>query len=139
MPSIVIKRRDEITPVRAGDRLPPERKILFSDGELSSAQRRFFPEGDEGLELFEIELGPNAEVQSHAHSSSEIIYVTAGALHLGAHMCGPGSAIFIAADTLYGFRAGPAGATFLNFRGDPRPEYFTKEQFMARRQSAAGS
>jgi quercetin dioxygenase-like cupin family protein len=139
MASIVIKRRDEITPVRAADRLPPERKQLFSDGELSSAQRRFFPDTDEGLELFEIQFEPNATVQPHAHSSSEIIYVTAGALHLGARACGPGSAIFIAADTLYGFRAGPDGATFLNFRGDPRPEYFTKEQFMARRSSGTDS
>jgi quercetin dioxygenase-like cupin family protein len=139
MGSIVIKRREDITPVRARDAVAPERKAVLSDGELASIRRRFFPDSDEELELFEIELEPDTEVQAHAHSSSEIIYVTRGALVLGAQECGPGSAIFIGADTLYGFRAGPEGASFLNFRGDPRPEYLSKERFMAKRAAAAES
>jgi quercetin dioxygenase-like cupin family protein len=139
MGSIVIKRREDITPVRARDAVAPERKAVLSDVELASTRRRFFPDGNEELELFEIELEPDTEVQAHAHSSSEIIYVTRGALVLGAQACGPGAAIFIGADTLYGFRAGSEGASFLNFRGDPRPEYLSKEQFMARRAAAPES
>jgi quercetin dioxygenase-like cupin family protein len=139
MGSIVIKRREEIAPVRARDAVAPERQAVLSDGELASTRRRFFPDSDEELELFEIELEADTEVQAHAHSSSEIIYVTHGALLLGAQVCGPGSAIFVGANTLYAFRAGPEGASFLNFRGDPRPEYLTREQFMAKRTGTAES
>jgi hypothetical protein len=42
---------------------------------------------------------------------------------------------YIDADTLYAFRAGPEGATFLNFRGDPRPYYLFKEDLMLKRES----
>ena len=52
----------------------------------------------------------------HSHSEDEIIFVTAGAMRLGARLVGPGTAIAIAADTLYGFTAGPEGLSFVNFR-----------------------
>ena len=52
----------------------------------------------------------------HSHSEDEIIFVTAGAMRLGARLVGPGTAIAIAADTLYSFTAGPEGLSFVNFR-----------------------
>ncbi len=52
----------------------------------------------------------------HSHSEDEIIFVTAGAMRLGARLVGPGTALAIAADTLYGFSAGPEGLSFVNFR-----------------------
>lgn len=52
----------------------------------------------------------------HSHSEDEIIFVTAGQIRLGAKLYGPGTALAIAADTLYSFTAGPEGLSFVNFR-----------------------
>jgi hypothetical protein len=62
---------------------------------------------------------PTPEEQSrgvHSHSEDEIIFVTAGRIRLGTRLHGPGTALAIAADTLYGFTAGPEGLSFINFR-----------------------
>lgn len=64
-----------------------------------------------------MELTPQQAARGiHSHSEDEIIFVTAGAMRLGARLVGPGTAIAIAADTLYGFTAGPEGLSFVNFR-----------------------
>lgn len=52
----------------------------------------------------------------HSHSEDEIIFVTDGAIRLGAKLYGPGTAVAIAADTLYSFTSGPEGLSFVNFR-----------------------
>lgn len=52
----------------------------------------------------------------HAHSEAEIIFVTAGEIRLGTKFYGPGTAVAIAADTLYSFTTGPKGLSFINFR-----------------------
>lgn len=52
----------------------------------------------------------------HSHSEDEIIFVTDGMIRLGGRLYGPGTALAIAADTLYGFTAGPEGLSFVNFR-----------------------
>lgn len=52
----------------------------------------------------------------HSHSEDEIIFVTAGEIRLGNRLCPPGTALAIAADTLYSFTAGPEGLSFVNFR-----------------------
>lgn len=52
----------------------------------------------------------------HSHSEDEIIFVAAGAMRLGHMLVGPGTAIAIAADTLYSFTPGPEGLSFVNFR-----------------------
>jgi len=56
------------------------------------------------------------DVAVHSHNEDEIIVVTAGSILLGNRECGPGTAIAVAHDTLYGFKAGTAGLTFINFR-----------------------
>jgi quercetin dioxygenase-like cupin family protein len=132
MGRIAIRQESEIQGIRPIDTSGPAQRDRLSQGELECVVRRFFPAEGEGLELFEVEFQPDAIVQAHAHSASEIIYVTRGELVLGARRCGPGSAIYIDADTLYGFRAGPEGATFLNFRGNPRPDYLFKEDLLQR-------
>ncbi len=58
----------------------------------------------------------DAAIAIHSHSEEEIIFVTAGAIRLGNRLCGPGTAIAIAADTLYSFAPGPDGLSFVNFR-----------------------
>ena len=52
----------------------------------------------------------------HSHSEDEIIFVTEGQIRLGARLYGPGTAVAIAADTLYSFTTGPKGLSFVNFR-----------------------
>lgn len=85
-------------------------------GTGDGAIRVFFPGSSDEPQLFEIKLGPNENVEAHAHRESEIIYVTQGQLQFGAIACEVGSAVSIPAKTLYAFKTGPEGAQFLNFR-----------------------
>jgi hypothetical protein len=55
-------------------------------------------------------------VPPHSHSENEIIFVTAGGIKLGNRIYGRGTALAIAADTIYGFEAAPGGLSFINFR-----------------------
>jgi hypothetical protein len=59
-------------------------------------------------------LDENVDV--HSHSEDEVIFVTGGSIKLGNAIHGPGAALFVAADTNYGFSTGPDGLTFINFR-----------------------
>ena len=52
----------------------------------------------------------------HSHSEDEIIFVTGGQIRLGNRLFGPGTAVAIAADTLYSLSPGPDGLSFINFR-----------------------
>ncbi len=59
----------------------------------------------------------------HSHSEDEIIFVTGGMMRLGTRLVGPGTALAIAADTMYSFTPGPDGLSFINFRA-ARPRSF---------------
>ena len=52
----------------------------------------------------------------HSHTEDEIIFVIDGEIRLGTKLYGPGTALAIAADTLYSFTPGPEGLSFINFR-----------------------
>jgi len=56
------------------------------------------------------------EVPVHSHTEDEIIFVRAGSMKLGNRLLGPGTTLAIAANTKYGFKAGPEGLSFVNFR-----------------------
>lgn len=58
----------------------------------------------------------------HSHSEDEVIFVREGSIGLGNRTYGPGTAIFIAADTVYRFSVPQEGLSILNFRGTP-PTY----------------
>jgi hypothetical protein len=58
----------------------------------------------------------DAERGVHCHSEDEIIFVTDGQIRLGNKLHGPGTALAIAADTMYSFTPGPEGLSFINFR-----------------------
>lgn len=91
----------------------------------------------------------------HSHSESEVIFITRGAIRLGQKLFPAGTAVAIAADTLYGIAPGPEGMSFINFRAGtpsdirfasgraisetdywkerlPRPEYLEVESAQAR-------
>lgn len=52
----------------------------------------------------------------HAHPENEIIFVTEGQIRLGNKLYDSGTALAIAANTLYGFSPGPDGLSFITFR-----------------------
>ena len=85
------------------------------------------------LQLFEIRLEPDLEISVHAHADDEIVAVVEGELHFGRRVCGPGSSFFIPGRTLYGFRAGPQGCRYLNFRAEADSTYFTKDDVVEAR------
>ena len=58
----------------------------------------------------------NVSRSAHSHTEDEIIFVTEGQMRLGNRLYGPGTALSIAAHTMYTFNPGPEGVTFINFR-----------------------
>ncbi len=62
------------------------------------------------------------EVGIHSHTEDELIFVTAGSIRLGNRLYGTGTTLAVAANTKYGFKAGPQGLTFVNFRASA-PSY----------------
>jgi hypothetical protein len=67
------------------------------------------------------------EAGVHSHSEDEVIFVIDGEICLGRKLYGPGTALTIAADTLYSFTAGPKGLHFVNFRaGKPGDIQYAK-------------
>jgi hypothetical protein len=66
------------------------------------------------------------ETVPHSHSEDEVIFVRAGTIRLGARSFGPGTAIFVAANTRYGFFSGEGGLSFVNFRYSS-PTYTTAD------------
>ncbi|MGE0306976.1 MAG: cupin domain-containing protein [Acidimicrobiia bacterium] len=100
-------------------------------------QMRVHHEGDNELpRLHEIEHPPGKETIPHAHDADEIIYVVAGDLVIGNRSLPAGSSVFVPANTLYAFRAGPQGLRFVNFRPRGNVGTVTKDEFMDRRAAA---
>jgi hypothetical protein len=85
------------------------------------------------LYLHESRVPAGFEMPAHAHRESEIIYVLSGAMYFGSRLLTQGMSVFIPAMTLYGFRGGPNGARFLNFRGRQDFSHIEKADFMAAR------
>jgi hypothetical protein len=116
---------------------PREEPVDAAPHEEWQAERAYyFPIKDERLQLFEIRLQPNTDVHAHAHREDEIIVITAGEIHVGRRVLGVGAAVYVEQETLYGFKAGPAGCTFLNFRPGTTAGYIGKDELMAQRRAA---
>jgi hypothetical protein len=54
----------------------------------------------------------------HSHSADEVLYVLRGEVRFGSRRLGPGDAVAIEGGYKYGFRSGPDGFAFLNYRRD---------------------
>jgi quercetin dioxygenase-like cupin family protein len=103
----------------------------FNEEVLNSTVRVHEPGDEVTPQLFESILGPNIFVEFHSHASDEIVYVVQGSLELGKRSLGPGSSVFVGADTLYSFRSGPEGLQFLNFRPRKDTVHRDREQHLA--------
>ncbi len=133
MARIRIVEADSIAwqPVR--EAVAPEVAARMSAAERDADVRILHAGSDDELQLFEAHIAANEEVSLHAHAAHEIIYILEGELLIGRKRLGPGASAFIAAQTLYGFRAGPQGVRFLNFRGDANTSFITRDEFLAAR------
>jgi quercetin dioxygenase-like cupin family protein len=109
------------------------RLVEVSKEGMHDSLRFHHPGSEDELQMLEVRKGPGEETASHAHLADEIIYVLEGELKLGARSIGPGSSVYIPAETLYAFKAGPEGLRFLNFRPKQDLTFLTKEQFMVSR------
>ena len=73
----------------------------------------------------------DAEAGIHSHAEDEVIFVTKGQMRLGQQLYGPGTALAVAAFTMYSFVTGPRGLSFINFRpGLPRDIQFKNGRTM---------
>jgi mannose-6-phosphate isomerase-like protein (cupin superfamily) len=96
------------------------------------------PGSESELALHEPWIPPDTEIAPHVHREDEIIYVVAGEMHLGARVLSPGASVYIPGNTLYGFRSGPDGLKFLNFRARRDPSHISKAEFLAERAARTG-
>ena len=95
----------------------PNAPLYRYSEEALNTKMRIFEEGSAtSPQLFESQVPPNAVAAVHSHPEDEIIYILGGEMILGKRSLKKGSSLFIAANTLYGFTAGPEGVQFLNFR-----------------------
>jgi quercetin dioxygenase-like cupin family protein len=127
--------------IRARDRRDRDRSNPAgpSDEEIDGTSIRFHhPGAADQPQLFEVRVDPGVEVSTHAHGEDEIIAVIEGELRLGAKVCRAGSSIFVEGRTLYGFKAGPEGARFLNFRPRVDHNYWNKQAFLALHRETQG-
>ncbi|MGE3690415.1 MAG: hypothetical protein AB7F98_03430 [Novosphingobium sp.] len=71
----------------------------------------------------------------HSHSEDEVIFIIRGAIRLGQKLFPAGTAVAIAADTMYSIAPGPEGMSFINFRaGMPSDILFASGDSMSETQ-----
>jgi quercetin dioxygenase-like cupin family protein len=125
-----VQARDQVDPREYAPGSPKAEEII------ASQVRYHHPGSDRELQMFEVEMTPNSEVKSHAHTEDEIIVVVEGELRVGKQTLRAGSSVYVPGETLYGFKVGPSGVRYLNFRPRQDRTYWGKEAFMTRRAEA---
>src|SRR5260370_488367 len=74
----------------------------------------YFEPAEVGMMLRVVEYAPDFVVEAHSHAASEMIYILGGQVSIGENRFGPGDAIHIEPNTVYGpLRAGAEGVRFL--------------------------
>src|ERR1700686_319951 len=74
----------------------------------------YFEPAEIGMMVRVVEYAPDYLVEAHSHSASEVIYILNGQVSIGENRFGPGDAIHIEPNTMYGpLRAGAEGVRFL--------------------------
>jgi quercetin dioxygenase-like cupin family protein len=125
-----IVEADSIPWQPVADAVAPDVAARMSRAERE-ADVRIIHTAPDGLQLFEAHIAANEEISLHAHAEDEIIYILEGELLIGRKQLGPGASVFVAGNTLYGFRTGPNGARFLNFRGKANTSFITREEYLS--------
>lgn len=70
----------------------------------------------DGFSLTNIRLAPDFILPAHHHDVDCLYYVQCGWILLGRRRIDPGGGFLVLAERPYGYRAGPEGATVLEFR-----------------------
>jgi quercetin dioxygenase-like cupin family protein len=74
----------------------------------------YFEPREAGMMLRVVEYAPDWLVEAHSHAAAEVIYILSGEVTIKQERFGPGDAIQIEPNTVYGpLRAGPQGVSFL--------------------------
>ena len=74
----------------------------------------YFEPAETGMMLRVVEYAPECVVEPHSHAAAEVIYILHGEVTIGDNRFGPGDAIHIEPNTVYGpLRAGADGVRFL--------------------------
>jgi quercetin dioxygenase-like cupin family protein len=131
MGTVRIVETNSIPWQRVHEAVAPDVAARMSEAERNGDVRILHAGSGGELQLFEANIAPNDEVSLHAHEADEIIYILEGELQIGRKRIGPGASVFIGGQTLYGFKAGPNGVRFLNFRGEANTSFITREEFLA--------
>jgi len=83
-----------------------------------------YPDGG-GQLVGDLEQGPWVHVNwlpgglvapVHSHDHDEVMYILEGGFSMGRRKCGPGTVVYIEAETQYGFEVWEDGVRFLNIR-----------------------
>ena len=130
MSKVRVHPTDDIEWVTLRSLYPAHLAIKHSDAELDSTMSYHEAGTDGSLHLTEYKYLANANFDLHAHDLAEIIYVLEGSMIFGNRELGPGSSVYIGADTLYGFAAGDQGLRILIFMGDGRAKFFSKDDYL---------
>jgi quercetin dioxygenase-like cupin family protein len=138
--TIEFVRPEETRFVRLDEMLAQDPQRLERYGEERLTEVRSYVKGaPEQPQLFEVRQPPNSVTQAHAHSEDEIIYVLEGDIVFGNRSFPAGTAIYVPANTLYGFHAGEQGLRFLNFGPRSDTAYLFKDEFLAQRGAVRAS
>ena len=70
----------------------------------------------DGFSLTNVRLAPDYILPAHHHNVDCLYYVQSGWIVLGRRRIDPGGGFLVLAERPYGYRAGPEGATVLEFR-----------------------
>ena len=130
MSKVRIHASDDVPWKKLRDLYPPEMAKEIADEELDSSLAYHESGSDGDLHLSELDYRSGATFDLHAHDQDEIIYVVSGTMQLGNRTLGPGSSVYVAKDTLYGFAAGDDGLRILVFRSDGRVKYCSKDDYL---------
>jgi quercetin dioxygenase-like cupin family protein len=95
--------------------------------------RVLFEGNDDEMQVVEVRCTAEKPTVPHAHRGDEVVYILEGELIVGKRTMGPGSAIFVPANTMYAFKVGPNGVRYLNMRPTRDDSYIPKDEFMAER------
>ena len=103
--------------VRHGQNVSWEENRTAGGGEAAKWKVRtkpYFEPAEIGMMLRVVEYAPACVVEAHSHAASEVIYILDGQVSIGESHYGPGDAIHIEPNTVYGpLRAGAEGVRFL--------------------------
>jgi quercetin dioxygenase-like cupin family protein len=137
MSKVHVHPSDDIDWVTLRSLYPEHMAARMDDAELDSTMSWHEAGTDGSLHLTEYKYLANANFSLHAHDLAEIIYVLEGTMILGNRELGPGSSVYIGADTLYGFSAGDEGLRILIFMADGRAKFFSKDDYLRLRSEKA--